>query len=346
MWSGGGRRGPKAAQHTVVPAAEFASYYGRPVIKAPVWKHDIPLYLFAGGMSGGASLLAAGADLSGRPDLRRAGRLTAFGGILASTFFLINDLGRPSRFHHMLRVAKPTSPMSMGTWILTAYGPMAGAAGTAELTTLLPPALRDALPTRLLRWGARPAGLAAAATAPLLASYTAVLLADTAVPTWHEAYPELPFVFVGSAAAAGAGMGLIFTRPEQAGPARRQALIGAVGELVAAGVMERRLGLLAEPLEHGRPGALLRAARLLTVAGVVCGSVGGRRNRAAAVTGGAALVVGSLCTRLGIYYGGVTSAKDPKYTVVPQRRRLNEGRPARYEGPDSRSGQESAGTGA
>ena len=34
---------------------------------------------------------------------------------------LVLDLGDPLRFHHMLRVFKPSSPMSLGTWSLAAY---------------------------------------------------------------------------------------------------------------------------------------------------------------------------------------------------------------------------------
>ncbi len=48
-------------------------------------------------------------------------------GISLSFVALVHDLGKPSRFVNMLRVAKPTSPMSVGTWILSVYGPVAGA---------------------------------------------------------------------------------------------------------------------------------------------------------------------------------------------------------------------------
>jgi len=74
------------------------SYYGRPVIKAPVWKHDVTAYLFTGGLAAGSSLLAAGADLTGRPELRRGCRLTSLAALSASAAFLVHDLGRPSRF--------------------------------------------------------------------------------------------------------------------------------------------------------------------------------------------------------------------------------------------------------
>src|SRR5262249_9176859 len=41
--------------------------------------------------------------------------------LLADLTCLVLDLGDPLRFHHMLRVFKPSSPMSLGTWCLTAY---------------------------------------------------------------------------------------------------------------------------------------------------------------------------------------------------------------------------------
>ncbi|MER7335329.1 MULTISPECIES: NrfD/PsrC family molybdoenzyme membrane anchor subunit [unclassified Micromonospora] len=321
---GGGRRG---GEELTVPEAEFTSYYGRPILKAPVWKWDIAAYLFTGGLAAGSSLLAAGGQLTGRPALRRAGRVTSLAAVTASAVFLVKDLGRPARFHHMLRVAKPTSPMSVGTWILTAYGPAAGIAAVAEGAAWLPERGPLGLARRLLPPVGHAAGLAAAATAPALATYTGVLLADTAVPSWHEAYPELPTVFAGSALASGAGVGLIAAPTAQAGPARRMAVAGAALELFASHRVETRLGLLSEPYRTGRPGRLLRAARALTVAGVA-GALLGRRSRAVSALSGTALLAASVATRFGIFYGGVASAKDPKYTVVPQRERLDRRRAA------------------
>ncbi len=296
------------------------SYYGRPIVKAPVWKHDIPAYLFTGGLAAGSSLLAAGADLTGRPVLRRAGRLTALAALGASTYFLVNDLGRPERFHHMLRVAKPTSPMSMGTWILSAFGALAGSAAAADLATLTPrfPGLSHAV--------ARGTGLGAAAVAPALATYTGVLLANTAMPSWHAAHQELPVVFAGSALASGAGVGLVAaaTAPggmAEAAPARRMAVAGAALELYGAHRAETRHGLLSEPYATGKAGRLLRIGRALTAGGVL-GALLGRRSRVITAASGVALLAASLATRFGIYEAGVASAADPKYTVEPQRARL------------------------
>ncbi|MEV5433244.1 NrfD/PsrC family molybdoenzyme membrane anchor subunit [Streptomyces sp. NPDC052701] len=307
-------------EETAVPAGGFRSYYGRPVLKPPVWEWKVPAYLFTGGLSAGAALLSAGADLTGRPALRRAGRLGGFGALLASTYLLIADLGRPERFHHMLRVAKPTSPMSVGTWILVAYGPGSGLAAAAEL---LPASWRATPPGRLLHRAGRPGGLWAAAFAPALASYTAVLLSQTAVPAWHEARRELPFLFTGSAAASGAGLGMLLAPVTEAAPARRLAAVGAAAELAAARLIEHRPGLETRAYTRGRAHRLRRAAEHLTLGGGLAAVTVARHSRPAAAAAGLALLTGSALQRFGTFEGGVASTKDPAYVMVPQRARLD-----------------------
>jgi formate-dependent nitrite reductase membrane component NrfD len=237
--------------------------------------------------------------------LERASKITAISAISLSLVALVHDLGRPERFINMLRVFKPTSPMSVGSWVLSGYAPLAGLAAVSRVTGRAP------------RIGAA-ATAGAALLGPAVTSYTAVLVADTAVPAWHDGFRELPFVFVGSGAAAAAGLGLLAAPVAETGPARRLAVLGAVAELAATARMEKRVGLIAETYHQGRAGQLLRAARLLTVAGAVGGALAGR-SRAAAAVSGAALLAGSACTRFGIFEAGRASAKDPKYTVVPQR---------------------------
>ncbi|MEE1942041.1 NrfD/PsrC family molybdoenzyme membrane anchor subunit [Streptomyces sp. TRM 70361] len=311
---GGGRhrRRRRRGEQPVVPEAEFTSYYGMPVLNRPTWKAlDIAGYLFLGGVAGGSSLLAAGAHATGRPALARSAKIGALGAVSASTVALIHDLGRPARFHHMLRVARPTSPMSMGSWLLAVYGPLAGIAATTEVAGVF------------RRTGAA-ATAGAALLGPAVASYTAVLISDTAVPTWHEGYRQLPFAFAGSATAAAGGLGMLAAPVAQAGPARRAAALGAALELGATEVMERRMGLAAEPLRQGRAGLLMRASKVLTAAGAAAGLLAGRRSRTAAALSGAALLAGSAALRFGFFHAGVASAEDPKYTVVPQRERLRE----------------------
>lgn len=311
-------------EQVAVPRADFRSYYGRQVLKTPVWNWMIAAYLFAGGVSAGSAMLAAGADLTGRPALRRVSRFGALTSLLAGMYFLVADLGRPARFHHMLRVAKPSSPMSVGTWILGAYGSVLGVSTAAEL---MPNWLRRRLIGRVLAGAARPAGVSAAVVAPAVASYTAVLLSHTAVPAWHEAHPYLPFVFTGSAAASGGGLGMLLAPVAEAGPARRMAVAGATLEVAASRLTERRLGLVSEAYTTGRADRLRTWAECLTVGGAL-GAVVAGRSRSAARLSGLALLAGSALQRLGVFEAGVQSTRDPKYVVVPQRERLEAGRGA------------------
>jgi formate-dependent nitrite reductase membrane component NrfD len=303
----GGRRRRRAEQ-LMVPDVEFTSYYGRPVIKEPAWGiPDVPGYLFLGGLAGASSVLAAGAELSGYGELARVAKVGALGAISLSAVALVHDLGRPERFLNMLRVFKPSSPMSVGSWLLAAYGPVAGAAAVSDVTGIL-----------------RPAGTVATVGAGLLgpgiATYTAALICDTAVPGWHEGRREMPYVFAGSAASAAGGLGLLAVHPADAEPARKLAVLGATVELIAKRQLLDRLGDLAEPYQTGTAGAILRLAEFLTV-GALAGAVLGRRNRAVSALAGASLVAASAMTRFGIFEAGMASARDPKYTVVPQRRR-------------------------
>jgi DMSO reductase anchor subunit len=297
----------------MVPDAEFTSYYGRPVIKEPVWRvPDVPGYLFLGGLAGASSVLAAGAHLSGYRDLARVAKVGALGAISLSAVALVHDLGRPGRFANMLRVFKPSSPMSVGSWLLAGYGPVAGAAAVSEVTGILPAA-------------GTAATLGAGLLGPAVATYTAALICDTAVPAWHEGYREMPYVFAGSAASAAGGLGLLATHPADARPARDLAVFGAAVELIAKrrliGRLTRSEGQsLAEPYETGTTGAILRLAEILT-AGALAGAVLGRRSRAVSALAGASLVAASAMTRFGIFEAGMASARDPKYTIVPQRRR-------------------------
>jgi len=302
-----GRRRRRAEQ-MMVPDVEFTSYYGRPVIKEPVWEvPDVPAYLFFGGLAGASSVLAAGAGLSGYRELARVAKVGALGGISLSAVALIHDLGRPDRFLNMLRVFKPSSPMSMGSWLLIAYGPLAGAAAVSDVTGILPAA-------------GRAATAGAALFGPAIATYTAALICDTAVPGWHEGHREMPYLFAGSASCAAAGLGLLVLPPAAAVPARTLATIGVPAELTAKRLLLRRLGDIAEPYESGRAGRLLRAAELLAVGGLA-GAVLGRRSRVVSALAGASLLAASALTRFGVFEAGVATARDPKYTIVPQRRR-------------------------
>jgi hypothetical protein len=311
-----------AREAPMVPEAQFSSYYGRPVVKPVPWGPEIAAYLFLGGLAGGSGVLAAGAQLTGRTLLRRNARLTALASVGLGSVLLVRDLGRPERFVNMLRVIKLTSPMSLGSWILTAFSTGAAVAGAAEIDQVTGERLPLGPLRPLLRFAAAPAGFEAAAFGPLLAVYTAVLLADTSTPTWNDAKDELPFVFVSSASLAASGLAMITTAPAQAGPARRLAVLGVLGDLTATRIMRRRMDpVAAEPLHDGRSGALLKLSEALAVAGGIGTVLGGRR-RAVAAASGLALLAASALTRFGVYEAGIRSAKDPRYTIEPQKRRL------------------------
>ena len=154
-----------------------------------------------------------------------------------------------------------------------------------------------------------------------MASYTGVLIANTATPAWHEGHREMPFVFVASGASAAAGLGLVGSPLAENAPARRLAMIGAFAELTGVRLLQRRVGVVAETYHDGRAGRLMHAAEALTVAGALGAARTGHRSRLGAALAGAALVAASACTRFGIFEAGLQSARDPKYTVQPQRER-------------------------
>lgn len=304
------------AEELQVPPAEFQSYYGRPILKVSRWKEpELPAYLFMGELSGALAIVGAVAHATGRRSLARTARLAAAAGAYAGGAALTIELGRPERFLHMLRVAKPTSPMSMGSWILSAHSGLVSAAAASELTGRLP------------RLG-NAAGLAAAATGPLLAAYPAVLLADTAVPAWHAAHRELPLLFVGGAMTAAGAAGLAASAVSRDrsdfGAAYRLAMIGAAVESLGGYGLETMPGLTGEPYRTGSAGQFLTAARYLTLSGGLV-ALAARRSRVAAVAAAALLTGGGVCAKVAVLRAGKASAADPKYVIASQR---GEGRSA------------------
>src|SRR5207237_9618018 len=172
-----------------IPGDDGETYYDRPVLKEPVWIWAVPAYFYAGGTAGAAAALGAAAQLLDGDELRgliRRCRTVAAAGTALGTALLIEDLGRPGRFLNMLRVFRPTSPLSVGSWILAPSSVLA--AGSVAL----PGGLGDA------------AGLGAGALGGPLAAYTGVLLANTAVPMWQASRRSLPPLFVASAVSGAA----------------------------------------------------------------------------------------------------------------------------------------------
>ena len=288
---------------------EFTSYYGLPAIKEPVWKPEVPIYFFSGGLGGASAALAFAARLSGRKKLARAATANAFAAIGVSPLLLISDLGVPKRFLNMLRVFKVTSPMSVGSWLLTVEGGLVTVTAAHEFLGLFPRPL------------ARVAGALAALVGMPVATYTAALISNTSVPVWHEGRKELPFAFAGgSAMAAGAAAALL--APDEAGPARRLAIIGVVTEAAAIEYSKRSIGMVAEPYSTGTAGKLAKATMASAGAGAaVLLFAEARDSRRAGVIGSILTLLGSMLGRWMVFKAGFQSAADPRYTIQPQRER-------------------------
>jgi formate-dependent nitrite reductase membrane component NrfD len=290
--------------------SEMRSYYGRPIIKEPVWTWQIPTYFFTGGLAGASAVLSSAARVAGNQKLARRALYIAAAADLVSPPLLISDLGRPERFHHMLRVVKVTSPMNLGSWVLLVSG---GASTTAALLQLL-----DRLrPVRIA------ASIVSTLAGPPLATYTGVLVADTAIPVWHEGRHELPWIFGASATASAGAVASIFVPPRDAGPARRLAVAGVLAEGALMQAMELRLGTVGEVYRQGDAGKFSWAAKGLSLAGAALLARRGRKSRTSAVLGGALVCAGELCLRWSVFKAGFQSARDPKYVVEPQRARVS-----------------------
>ena len=284
----------------MVEDVEFTSYYGRPIVKAPPWGDEIGAYLFLGGLAGGSSLLGFGAQLTDRPGMRIASRMTAIAATGVGGAALVADLGRPERFLNMMRVVKISSPMSLGTWILSGFGVGSGVTFAVELDRITGQKLLPLGPLRKVLHGLEtPAAVESAFFATPLAAYTAVLLGATAVPTWNAAGRNgLPFVFVSSASMAAGGVAMALAPVAETGPARLLALAGTAGEAYAMSAMKKRMHPAeVDPMDDGEPGHKLHRAEKLLIAGAV---------GAAAVEVGARVFAKKLARGAGS--GGVTGA--------------------------------------
>ncbi|MBV8863968.1 MAG: polysulfide reductase NrfD [Acidobacteriaceae bacterium] len=289
------------------------SYYDHAMLKQPTWIWSIPTYFYVGGVAGVSGAFAAAAQVVA-PDSMRAlithGRwIATFGGAI-SAGLLIHDLGRPERFLYMLRVFRPTSPMSMGSWILTTFSTCMSAAAVLPLGP------------RIVRPLAYPLGLLGGILGLGLSGYTGVLISQTAVPVWQESYRTMPVMFLASGtAAAAAFLGFFRFNRQETRAIERFGLVGKITEFASAFVLERdanQVPRVARPLKTGLSGFLWQTAKVLTVAGIVLSLTpgNGRGKRIASDLIGTA---GSLFLRFGIFFAGKVSARDPRASFELQR---------------------------
>jgi formate-dependent nitrite reductase membrane component NrfD len=293
--------------------AEDPTYYERPMLKEPVWIWAVPLYFYVGGLSGAALTMAAAAQLLDGRRLWRFVRdcrwIGGIGGGIGSAL-LIADLGKPSRFLNMMRVFRPTSPMSIGAWVLAGAAPFG--LGTALWSHN--PGFRGR--------AADLVGLAGGALGMPLAGYTAVLISNSAIPVWQGARRAMPFLFISSSMASLASFYQIIGVPRTA---RTTLTIfgtaGRVAEIAALKAVEKeaaKVERVARPLRRGASGIVLTIAGALNAASLILSLWPGRsrkRQLAAGILGTA----GSIALRYGIYYAGRASAQDPRASFHQQR---------------------------
>jgi protein NrfD len=296
------------------------TYYGLPALKRSHYGPLVSGYLFVGGLAGSAQLLATVADLAGplrHRSLVRAGRYVALGGAALSPVLLIADLETPRRFYNMLRIFRKTSPMSIGSWTLTAFGTLSGLTAAAQL-------LVDATGSRLARRLARAFGLPAAAVGAVMSVYTGSLLAATSTPLWAATPRLLPALF-GSSALSTAVAALSLTLEVTGAPRSTHRALAKVGaatsgaELALATAAEtawRTEGVDA-PLRHpGRSAALyvgvLAVGVAVPLAVHAAEVVTGRRSRFGSLLAAAATLAGGFLLREIIVAAGNESADRPQ----------------------------------
>ncbi|HEX5214411.1 MAG TPA: NrfD/PsrC family molybdoenzyme membrane anchor subunit [Vicinamibacterales bacterium] len=276
-------------------AATTTGYRDRPLLKAPVWTWEIPLYFFIGGLAGLGAVIAAAARAGGADaTLIRDARLIAFLGAAISPLLLISDLGRPGRFLYMLRVFKRQSAMSVGVWTLVAFS----GAATASL------ALHFAGITGPVSWVADAVG---AVMGAVLATYTGVLLGVTAIPAWAHHVRVLPIHF--GASSLGATASLLELAGHRTPALNAIAIAAALAEAIVMWQFDFRGDAAARKMFTGSGGRLARAGNICTgVAPLLLRGVAGWVPAARAVA--AVLTLGgSLVTRFGWIAIGRTSAR-------------------------------------
>jgi hypothetical protein len=273
------------------------TYHDLPLLKGPVWTWEVPSYFFIGGAAGGAAVIAVAARIHGAdPKLvRDARRFAALGANLA-TPLLIADLGRPERFLNMLRIFKPQSPMSVGAWIVAAFG----AASTAGALADAAHRTRD---SRSLRIAADSGAVVSALLGLGMMTYTGVLLAATAIPVWKQHVHLLPVHF--GASALGSAVSLLELKGHRATALNVLGLGAAIFETLTGAAIEGRTDRESEPLRHGGSGRLTRLGGILSGPVPLALRILGAKKGAAIST-----LVGSLITRFAWVEAGKASAKD------------------------------------
>lgn len=330
--------------------AASRGYYGLPILKTPVWRWEVWLYFFCGGLAAGSFVVASLAALFGDARDRavaRVGYLVSFSVALLCPLLLIKDLGRPTRFLNMLRVFKLSSPMSLGVWALLAFSACATLSAAREVLGLERPstvpgrqpaearrsldvARRLSSVTRgtvAVLTGTRTSDRHASAFLALVGtplacfvgSYTGVLLSTTSVPLWSRGR-TLGATFLASAFSSGiSAISLLLslradTPVSSLTKLERVKRVALIAEGLALARYLRQADFAARPLIDDRQLGrqfLGGTIGLGLVAPAALAVVGGGKSRPLAALGSLCGLAGALLLRYSIVEGGRISAEDP-----------------------------------
>ncbi len=293
------------------------TYYGRPALKPSPWTWEVAAYIFLAGLAGSAQIIATAADLLGGRRARsivRNGRHLAVAGAVLGAPLLISDLKTPRRWYNMLRIFRPTSPMSIGSYILTVFG------GASALT-----AAGQLLDERGGREGsgllAQVAQIPAALAGAGMSTYTGALLAATSTPMWAAEPGLLAARFACSAMATGAAalsLSEQIDEPENSRVLDQVALTATAAELAVSVVSERRQRArgVGRPLRQGGWGAANTIGAIALGAGVPLACYGlnqvrKRRSPGLSIAASLAVLAGGMIMRQAVLHAGQDSARRP-----------------------------------
>lgn len=300
---------------------EPAGAHEAPPVKKPPWEwYYVPLYFWVGGVAAGSWLAAAAEDVAGRNDrgVVRAGRYLSLLGVLGGTALLILDLGRPERFLNMLRIVRLRSPMSLGSWVLSAFGAFTGAAALLQAAEDGRLGHRPRLARLSTAWAGRAVHLLGLPLALFVGSYTGVLLAATSIPAWASRHRLLGPLFLSSAASSGlAAVSAVLDRTGGASEGARTRLSRAetamlAGELALAVADRAKAGAL--PSARGAHSALAAAHWAAIAAGVAAPLALHLARRPPTLVAAGLVLGGGLALRLVVHRSGTRSADTPADT--------------------------------
>jgi formate-dependent nitrite reductase membrane component NrfD len=283
-------------------------YYGLPMLKRPLWGWEIALYFFSEGISSGSFILATLADVcgSGRySSLIRNARYMSAAMLLPCPPLLIADLGRPERFHHMLRIVNLKSPMSLGAWAMTGFSQPVALIALAQFAGL--------------RWfPARAVSLIGLPFAFFMLAYPGVLLSTTSIPIWARSRLLGPLLGCSSMASAASALAIAAALDPKSDEQTRGVIhtiekAAHIGEALALAGYVATAGPAAAPLTRGTYSRMFKLGAFVVGIAVPALITATRQkpSRTTTFVSGLLSIAGALALKWSVVHAGHDSADDP-----------------------------------